>query len=82
MQVNKALLVAVILLTLLLGILLGFYIRGQQSSEIPLDLNPIAKSCQYGGKTYKSGEGFPSEDGCNSCSCVDGEIACTLMACE
>lgn len=40
------------------------------------------KSCTVGDKTYKDGEGFKSEDGCNTCSCNDGEVACTLMACE
>ena len=40
------------------------------------------KTCLYGGKTYKSGDGFKSTDGCNSCSCEDGQVACTLMACE
>lgn len=79
---NKAFLIAVILATLLIGFFLGFYIRDLQSRGGSIDLNPIAKSCQYGGKTYKSGEGFPSEDGCNSCSCEDGKVSCTLMACE
>lgn len=37
------------------------------------------KSCVYKGETYKSGEGF--KDDCNSCSCIDGEVACTLIAC-
>lgn len=37
--------------------------------------------CQYNDKTYKSGETIPI-DKCNQCSCEDGQIACTLMACE
>lgn len=37
--------------------------------------------CQYNDKTYKSGEAIPV-DKCNQCSCEDGQIACTLMACE
>ncbi|MDD3661593.1 MAG: hypothetical protein PHG63_00860 [Candidatus Dojkabacteria bacterium] len=39
-------------------------------------------TCTYNGVTYEDGEGFPSTDGCNSCSCTDGEVVCTLMACE
>lgn len=39
-------------------------------------------SCQYNGKSYKSGESFVSTDGCNSCGCNDGQVACTIMACE
>ncbi len=38
-------------------------------------------SCAYDGKRYANGEGFPSTDGCNSCSCNDGNVACTLRAC-
>jgi len=42
-----------------------------------------AKGCDYGGKHYDVGQGFPSTDGCNSCSCTgDGQVACTLRACE
>ena len=38
-------------------------------------------SCVYNGKTYQNGQGFPSTDGCNTCSCSNGQIACTLMYC-
>lgn len=38
-------------------------------------------NCTYRGKTYKSGERFPATDGCNSCSCDKGRIACTTIAC-
>jgi hypothetical protein len=37
--------------------------------------------CEYGGKVYNVGDGFPSTDGCNSCSCEEEGVACTLMAC-
>src|SRR5688500_2199544 len=40
------------------------------------------KSCNVGGKTYQDGASFPSSDGCNSCSCNDGAVGCTLLACE
>jgi len=39
-----------------------------------------SKSCTFNGVTYKNGEGFM--DDCNSCSCQDGEVSCTTMACE
>lgn len=40
-------------------------------------------TCDYDGQTYQVGEGFPSSDGCNICSCGEsGDVACTLMACE
>lgn len=38
--------------------------------------------CQYGGKTYRAGDTFPSTDGCNSCSCgPGGSVGCTERAC-
>ena len=37
-------------------------------------------ACQYKGKTYTDGEGF--KDSCNSCSCDNGQVMCTLMACQ
>jgi hypothetical protein len=40
-------------------------------------------TCTLNDKTYKVGEGFPSADGCNTCSCAEnGSVACTEMACE
>jgi hypothetical protein len=38
--------------------------------------------CDYAGKHYDVGDGFPSDDGCNTCSCTEGGlVACTLRAC-
>ena len=38
--------------------------------------------CDYDGKHYNAGEGFPATDGCNKCSCQDnGRVVCTLIAC-
>ncbi len=34
-----------------------------------------------GSATYQKGDTFTSPDGCNTCSCTDQGIACTLMAC-
>ncbi|HBC45160.1 TPA: hypothetical protein DCZ81_03275 [Candidatus Collierbacteria bacterium] len=45
----------------------------------PLETKSL--DCQYNGKTYKNGETV-SVDKCNSCSCDNGQVACTLMACE
>lgn len=39
-------------------------------------------TCRSGGMTYRQGEAFPSEDGCNSCSCgPGGEVYCTARGC-
>jgi hypothetical protein len=40
------------------------------------------KSCVYGGKTYADGATFTSTDGCNACSCGDGEVSCDDAACD
>jgi hypothetical protein len=40
-----------------------------------------AADCSYNNKVYASGDSFPSEDGCNTCSCEDGAVACTARAC-
>lgn len=38
--------------------------------------------CRYDGKQYRVGQTFPSDDGCNTCSCErGGQVACTLRAC-
>lgn len=39
-------------------------------------------ACLYGGRSYPAGGSFPSDDGCNTCSCLpQGDVACTLRAC-
>lgn len=40
------------------------------------------KNCDYGGAMHPHGSSFPSGDGCNSCSCQDGQVACTNKACS
>jgi hypothetical protein len=38
--------------------------------------------CEVGGTTYENGaSNIPAGDGCNTCSCQDGLLACTLIAC-
>lgn len=37
--------------------------------------------CEYNGKKYSNGEGFPSSDGCNQCACTEQGVVCTLRAC-
>lgn len=40
-----------------------------------------ARDCEYDGKVHHNGDSFPSADGCNTCSCANGAIACTEKAC-
>lgn len=82
MKINKFLILIGLAVFFFLGIFVGLKINNTQDNKTPININPLSKSCQYNGKTYKSGEGFLDEDGCNSCSCEDGKVACTAMACE
>jgi hypothetical protein len=45
------------------------------------DCSPGAASCEAGGQSFPSGSEVPSGDSCNSCSCNDGTVACTLALC-
>ena len=38
--------------------------------------------CTYNNTIHKDGESFPADDGCNQCSCTNGALRCTLMACR
>jgi len=38
--------------------------------------------CEYDGQTYKPGDSFDATDGCNTCSCDDGAVSCTEIACD
>jgi hypothetical protein len=65
----------------------------EAGKEIPMSSKGVAcycgmlgevicqKSCTYGNGLYRSGQSFPSSDGCNSCTCSDGEVSCTAAAC-
>ena len=59
----------------LLGIAVGFML-GKSNYQIP---NILPLSCSYNNRTYKHGESF--RDDCNTCSCQNGQVACTMMAC-
>jgi hypothetical protein len=46
----------------------------------PLPLN--GGSCSVGGTVYRDGTtGIKAPDGCNTCTCSHGELACTLIGC-
>ena len=79
---NKKLIFSlIVVLVFILGIIVGLGVNDENRIKLK-KLNPIKKSCIYEGKSYKSDEGFPAGDGCNSCSCYDGEVSCTMMACS
>lgn len=67
-----------VVIAFLLGAVLVF-----ASNRLGLELPSIIpqQNCNYNGATYKNGESFLDSDGCNACSCMNGEVACTLMYC-
>jgi hypothetical protein len=40
-----------------------------------------AGTCTYRGMTYALGDTFPEGDGCNSCSCTNEGVGCTIIFC-
>lgn len=66
-----------------LSITLGTIVIGLISYIVfTTDFQTEKTRCEYGGWAYSHGESFEATDGCNMCSCNDGEVVCTLMACE
>lgn len=76
-----------IITILLIGVAgYGVYLLANKSKDsdttTPPATTPDTGSCIYDGQTYANNSSFNSTDGCNTCTCTDGEVACTLMACE
>lgn len=57
---------------------------GGTTKSSPQDLPPDSPArCVYDGRTYRAGDDFAAQDGCNACSCgSDGTVACTERGCE
>ena len=49
--------------------------------NVKLTIKSAAATCSYDGTTYQVGDGFPSSDGCNTCSCGPNGAICTKRAC-
>ena len=45
------------------------------------DAGSVGAACDYEGVTYEDGESFPDVDGCNTCTCEDGNASCTEIGC-
>jgi hypothetical protein len=45
------------------------------------DAGSTTGTCSYAGKVYQYGDTFKDSDGCNTCSCSQQGVACTLLAC-
>jgi hypothetical protein len=75
--------VATALLTLIPSLGCGGASRGNDSGDSGGNSGsgPDAKGCEVDGKAYRDGESVPSQDGCNTCFCSDGDVACTTVDC-
>lgn len=51
------------------------------SDDKPQDTEVLAKACDEGGAKRPSGTTWTCSDGCNRCSCSDGLVEQTTMAC-
>jgi hypothetical protein len=71
------------LLTSLAGFGCGGTFRNKDSGDSggSSGSGPTARDCEVDGTAYRDGESIPSQDGCNTCFCSDGEIGCTAVAC-
>ena len=70
-----------IIIVFVLGLVMGLNIGNNENKGTIRELISIKKSCTYKNKVYKSGQGMPAGDECNSCSCQNGQVQCTLIAC-
>ncbi|MCA9521717.1 MAG: hypothetical protein KC609_12120 [Myxococcales bacterium] len=48
------------------------------SSEPVMD----PRDCVYGGDMVPHGQTVVAVDGCNKCTCFDGQLVCTAMVCD
>ena len=60
---------------------IGIFIFACITSIISINFYNNRVQCLYNGMVYSNGDKFISEDGCNSCACNNGMVACTLRAC-
>ncbi|EYF03285.1 hypothetical protein [Chondromyces apiculatus] len=64
------------LVTLAPAVLTGCIIVSSDGSS-----NDDGAPCSMEGQGYNVGDSFPSDDGCNTCTCTESGIACTEAAC-
>ncbi len=63
--------------SLLLAVTSAFLV-GSCSSD---GLDTPGRTCNYEGTTYALGQSFKDKDDCNTCTCTESGVACTLMLC-
>lgn len=82
MNKNVILVILTLFIVFIFGFILGYYLKSLQGGNGPINILPSSKVCHYNGHTYEPGMSFLDKDGCNTCGCENGLVACTLMVCE
>jgi len=70
-----------VLLLLILGVGI-YYSLTKDNDDNKSDTNIITTTCDYNNTTYNEGESFDATDGCNTCTCSEGQIGCTKIGCK
>lgn len=73
---NFLLSLSITLVVILLG-LISYIVYSEYKTQ-----NRTLNRCPYEGWSYEHEERFDAGDGCNSCICNDGIVACTEMDCN
>jgi hypothetical protein len=81
---NKIILIALFIIFFIIFIII---IISAISSILKQNDNQVSteetySNCMYNGKEYKHDESFQASDSCNTCTCKNGEILCTVIECE
>lgn len=73
--------IVAIVVFIIIGVVMALFGINYRNSQVaPADRQ--FQGCEYGTKIYDHNETFPAGDSCNSCSCNDGRVMCTLISCN
>lgn len=81
-KMSSWLILALVIVVLTTSILLFIHFTEDSASIENTASAENEQDCTYKNKTYKNGESFGADDGCNLCKCVDGDLECTQLPCE
>lgn len=72
----------IILLIGFIVLVIGAVLGALGYRQFSMNQTPGANKCNYNGVDYEHGADFDAPDGCNTCVCANGAVACTDMACN
>ena len=74
---KATLIILVVFLIIVIGIAVAYYFL-VYTKEPTVQIT----ACNYQGVAYNQGSTFDAPDGCNTCTCRNGEMECTEMDCQ